>query len=184
MREYKCLSKQSYSLKEYQIIPIRDEDKYDIMQWRNDQIYHLRQSQPLTKESQDEYFRNVIQKLFEKEYPDQILFSYLENGVCVGYGGLVHINWIDKNAEISFLIRSEYELNLAFHWANFLLLILEVSFKDLCLHKIFTYAYDLRPELFEALEQSGFTREATLKEHCFYEKQYIDVVIHTKMNQM
>ena len=67
MREYKCLSKQSYSLNEYQIFPIRDEDKYDIMQWRNDQIYHLRQSQPLTKESQDNYFNNVIQKLFEKE---------------------------------------------------------------------------------------------------------------------
>ena len=54
MREYKCLSKQSYSINEYQIVPIRDEDKYDIMQWRNNQIYHLRQSQPLTKEIQDE----------------------------------------------------------------------------------------------------------------------------------
>lgn len=184
MRKYKCLSKQSYSLNEYQIVPIRDEDKYDIMQWRNDQIYHLRQSQPLTKESQDEYFRNVVQKLFEKEYPDQLLFSYLENGICIGYGGLVHINWIDKNAEISFLINNEYELNLSFHWSIFLKLIVEVSFKDLCVHKIYTYAYDLRPKLYEVLEGSGFIREATLKEHCFFENKYIDVVIHAKTNQM
>lgn len=184
MREYKCLSKQSYSINEYQIVPIRDEDKYDIMQWRNNQIYHLRQSQPLTKEIQDEYFRNVIQKLFEKEYPDQLLFSYLENGICVGYGGLVHINWIDSNAELSFLIKNEYDFNLSFHWLNFLKLIAEVSFADLCIHKIYTFAYDLRPKLFEALELSGFIREATLKEHCFYENKYIDVVIHSKTNEI
>ena len=77
MREYKCLSKQSYSIYEYQIVPIRNEDKYDIMQWRNEQIYHLRQSKPLDKESQNHYFNNVIARLFEKESPDQILFSYL-----------------------------------------------------------------------------------------------------------
>ena len=82
MREYKCLSKQTYTSNEYQIVPIRDEDKYDIMQWRNEQIYHLRQSKPLDKESQDYYFKNVIASLFEKAYPDQILFSYLENEKC------------------------------------------------------------------------------------------------------
>ena len=176
------MSKQTYSLNEYQIVPIRDEDKYDIMQWRNDQMYHLRQSHPLTKEIQDEYFSTVISKLFEKENPNQILFSYLENGNCIGYGGLVHINWVDKNAEISFLIKNE--LKLSFHWANFLKLITEVSFTDLGVHKIYTYAYDLRPKLFEALEQSGFIREATLKEHCFIDQKYIDVIIHAKTNQM
>ena len=67
MREYKCFSKQTYSINEYQIVPIRDEDRYDIMKWRNEQICHLRQSKPLDKLSQDYYFNNVIAKLFEKE---------------------------------------------------------------------------------------------------------------------
>jgi hypothetical protein len=35
---------------------------------------------------------------------ESLLFSFLKNGECIGYGGLVHINWIDQNAEISFMI--------------------------------------------------------------------------------
>ncbi len=182
MREYKCLSKPSYSLNEYQIVPIRDEDKYDIMQWRNDQIYHLRQSQPLTKESQDEYFRTVIEKLFQKEYPEQLLFSYLENGVCIGYGGLVHINWIDKNAELSYVLNTKEELNFNAHWSNFLTLIEEVAFEELQFHKIFTYAFDLRPHLYKVLEENGYQIEAILKEHSLFDNKFIDVIIHSKMN--
>lgn len=183
MREYKCLSKQSYSLNEYQIVPLRDEDKYDIMHWRNDQIYHLRQSQPLTEEIQDEYFRNIVQKLFEKEYSDQLLFSYLENGICIGYGGLVHINWIDKNAEISFIINTDLEQEFFHkHWTIFLSLIEELSFISLSLHKIFVFAFDLRVKLYEVLEMSSYINEARLKEHTYFNENFIDVLIYSKLN--
>ena len=40
-----------------------------------------------------------------------VLFNYLHNGKCIGYGGLVHINWIDKNAEVSFIMDTELEEN-------------------------------------------------------------------------
>jgi len=185
MREYKCLSKQTYSFDEFQIVPIRDEDRYDIMQWRNDQIYHLRQSNPLDKESQDHYFNTVIVNLFEKENPDQILFSLLENGECIGYGGLVHINWVDKNAEISFVMNTELE-SLFFKkiWSVFLKLIEEVSFIDLKFHKIYTYAFDLRPKLFEILKLDGYSNEAILKNHVMFQNKYINILIHSKFNKL
>ena len=121
---YKVLKTQNYAAGEYSIVPIRMEDRYLIMQWRNEQIYHLRQSKPLTEQEQDNYFNTVVAGLFEQIQPDQILFSYLEGEKCIGYGGLVHINWIDKNAEISFIINSDLE-NTFFdlHWTNFLKLI-------------------------------------------------------------
>lgn len=183
MRKYKCFSKQTYSINEYQIVPIRDEDRYDIMKWRNEQIYHLRQSKLLEKESQDKYFDTVVTKLFKVENPNQILFSYLENGVCMGYGGLVHINWIDKNAELSFIMNTKEESNFNSHWTNFLSLIEQVAFEELQFHKIFTYAFDLRPHLYTVLEQNGYDKEAILKEHCFFNKKFIDVFIHSKMNK-
>lgn len=183
MREYKCLSKQLYSFNEYQIVPIRDDDKYKIMKWRNDQLYHLRQSQPLTTESQDEYFKNVIEKLFEKDYPDQLLFSYLENGTCIGYGGLVHINWIDRNAEISFLIDSKLEeTGFKFHWGVFLRLIESVAFTGMNFKKIYTYAYNIRPQLFEVLNGNSYINEADLKEHALVNGVYFSVLIHSKFN--
>ena len=114
MRAYKCLNKQEFSSGPYTLVPIRHEDRFEIMNWRNEQIYHLRQAEPLTNEQQDWYFENVIANLFEQENPNQILFSFLKNGECIGYGGLVHINWIDKHAEISFIMNTESETKL-FH---------------------------------------------------------------------
>jgi RimJ/RimL family protein N-acetyltransferase len=144
----------------------------------------LRQKEPLTKEDQDNYFNIVVSNLFDQEHPDQILFSYLENDVCIGYGGLVHINWTDRNAEISFIMDTELERDyFEFHWKTYLNLIEQVAFEELHLQKIFTYAFDMRPKLYEALEQSGYKREARLKEHCFFDGKFIDVIIHSKIKE-
>jgi len=183
VRAYKPLSKQTFCYNEYQIVPIRDEDKYDIMKWRNEQIYHLRQSNPLDKKMQDNYFNNVITKLFNKDEPNQILFSYLENGICIGYGGLVHINWIDKNAEISFVIKTELEKkHFKKHWDIYLNLIENVAFNELNFNKIYTYAFDFRPKLYKILESNNFSKEAILRNHIKVQNNFFDIVIHSKFN--
>ena len=180
---YKSLNRQVFQIGNCKIIPIRFKDRFDIMKWRNDQIYHLRQSKLLNKDSQNLYFKNVISKLFDEYQPVQILFSFLENDICIGYGGLVHLNWIDKNAEISFVLNTKLEQNkFNFYWCKYLELIELVAFKELFLHKIFTYAYDLRPELFTTLENCGYRHEAILKEHCLHKNKFIDIQIHEKRN--
>jgi RimJ/RimL family protein N-acetyltransferase len=182
MNTYKALSQQVFSEGDYSIVPIRFEDRFDIMKWRNEQIYHLRQQKPLTKEDQEHYFSTTVASLFEQKQPNQILFSYLEGNKCIGYGGLVHINWIDKNAEISFIINTALEaLHFEFHWRNYIRLIEQVAFNEIMLHKIYTYAFDLRPQLYPIFEQSGFYEEARLKEHCYFENKFIDVLIHAKI---
>lgn len=183
MRSYKVLNKQVYASRDYAIVPIRTEDRYAIMQWRNEQIYHLRQPEPLTKEMQDAYFENVVDCLFDQEKPNQILFSYLHKDECIGYGGLVHINWVDRNAEISFVMNTELqEVNFISYWENYLTLVKRVAFLDLDLHKIYTYAFDLRPNLYKALEAGGFVQESRLKDHCFFEGKYYDVLYHGCIN--
>lgn len=183
MASYICLTQQEYTLGDYSIVPLRYEDRFLIMKWRNEQIYHLRQARPLTEEDQQRYFDNVVSKLYDTPKPDQILFSYLEKGVCIGYGGLVHINWNDRNAEISFIMDTQLESeHFQKHWSNWLTMLKEVAFDDLGLHKIYTYAFDLRPHLYSALENNGFTREATLKEHCLFQGEFKDVVIHSIWN--
>jgi hypothetical protein len=182
METYSILKNQVYSEGIYCIVPIRHQDRFDIMNWRNEQLYHLRQEKPLSVEDQNQYFNNVINKLFEVEKPNQLLFSYLENGVCIGYGGLVHVNWIDKNAEISFIMATELEeVYFNKHWVNFLNLIEQVAFKEIGLHKIYTYAFDLRPSLYLALQEAKYDEVVKLKEHCFSNGKYIDVLIHSKI---
>lgn len=176
------LNQQVYQEGDYTLVPIRHEDRYDIMRWRNEQIYHLRQNKPLTQADQDRYFSEVVSLLFYQEQPKQILFSFLEGEQCIGYGGLVHINWADRNAEVSFIMDTSLEADFfAQHWKTYLHLLENVAFTELQLHKLFVYAFDLRQHLYLALEEAGFFHDARLKEHCYFDSKFIDVVIHAKL---
>ena len=182
---YKILKKHLFRLNEYSIVAIREEDKFKIMKWRNEQIYHLRQTSLLTKTKQNDYFENIVKKQFDQTNPNQLLFSFLKNDNCIGYGGLVHINWIDKNAEISFIMNTKFEKEQFFQlWSLFLTLIEKVAFEELKFHKIFTYAFDLRPNLYKVLEKCNYKKDAILKEHCCFKNKFIDVVIHSKINNL
>ncbi len=184
MQTYKSLSNNQFVLGEYTLLPLRSEDKFLIMKWRNEQMYHLRQTKLLTEEDQENYFNNIIKQLFTEEKPNQLLFSYLQKGTCIGYGGLVHINWLDKNAEVSFLMNTANEKEFeSEHWTNFLKLIDKVAFNELNFTKIFCYAYDVRPHLYKHLLANNYLLEARLKNHYLLDDKYYDVVIHSKFRE-
>ena len=184
MREYRALTQQTYKNGEFEIVPIRHEDRIEIMKWRNEQIYHLRQSEPLTIDKQDDYFDNTITSLFNQEKPSQILFSFLHANECIGYGGLVHINWIDKNAEVSFVMDTKLEKEeFSKNWSEYLYLIEKVAFNDMNFRKLFIYAFDLRPHLYSVLEDNSYFLDARLKEHFFFNDEFKDVVIYSKLNR-
>ena len=66
---YNCLSQNEFALSDYKIVPIRYEDRLDIMKWRNEQMYHLSQDKPLTKESQENYYTKTLFHLFDNDKP-------------------------------------------------------------------------------------------------------------------
>jgi hypothetical protein len=182
MRSYKCLSVNHFKNGPYSLVPIRDEDKYEIMKWRNEQIDILRQKELLTKEMQENYFKTVINKLFNQQHPNQLLWSFLENNKLIGYGGLVHIDWESKNGEISFLIetqRSTISENFVNDFHIYLNLVKEIAKQQLNFIKIYTYAFDIRKNLYEILLQSNFIEEARLKSHVIINNKDYDVLIHS-----
>ena len=183
LKQYRTLNQQVWRKGAYSIVPIRAKDRYVIMEWRNEQMYHLRQKEKLRKENQDYYFQHVVEPLFDAVQPSQLLFSYLYEKDCIGYGGLVHINWQDRHAEISFVIKTALEKkSFGLHWFTYLNLIEAVAFIELKLHKIHTYAYDLRPHLYPILESANYALEARLKDHLLFEDGYRDILIHSKAN--
>ena len=78
MNIYRDLKRQVFSEDQYSIVPLRYKDRMDILKWRNEQIYHLRQEKLLTVIDQENYFKNIVNKLFNKNQPPQLLFSYLK----------------------------------------------------------------------------------------------------------
>ncbi|MCD6067569.1 MAG: Acyl-CoA N-acyltransferase [Bacteroidetes bacterium] len=182
MRSYQCLHINEFSEGSYSLVSIRDEDKYAILKWRNEQIDILRQQAPLTQEQQDLYFKTTVASLFEQEQPGQLLWSFLENGKLIGYGGLVHIDWINKTGEISFLTetsRNQSKDQFISDWSTYLSILKRIAKDHLHFASIHTYAYDIRPNLYIALENSGFTETKRIKGFIEINKELKDVVIHT-----
>jgi RimJ/RimL family protein N-acetyltransferase len=179
MNYYKCLKNREFANGEFRLIPIRLEDRYEIMKWRNEQIYHLRQKEQLTIEQQDAYFEKIVAKLFNEEQPNQILFSFLKNEELIGYGGLVHINWSDLNAEVSFLTKNAEELTL---WEPFLNQLKRVAFEELDLNKIYTYSYDIRQKLYPNLEAAEFLLEGVMSNNINKQNRIYDVRLHSCFN--
>ena len=180
-KSYKCLNNSTINNGKYKITPIRFEDRLDIMKWRNEQIYHLRQKEKLNKETQNIYFKITVNKLFNEKKPDQILFSYLENDKCIGYGGIVHINWVDKIGEISFIINTELESKyFEFHWKTYLNLIERIAFEDLKFEKIYAYAFDLRKNLYPILESKKYYLKNRIKNKLKLNNKWYDALIYCK----
>lgn len=179
---YKCLKNQEYKTNEFSIVTIRFKDRYKIMRWRNEQIYHLRQSNALTQLEQDEYFKNVVLNLFDQDKPEQVLFSFLKRKKCIGYGGLVHINWEKMEAEISFLMETTLEKeNFIDYWLIYLKLIEKAAFEQLELKKIFTYSYEVRPKLYDVMKQANYKKEKRIKKAKKIEDEFYDILIYYKM---
>jgi RimJ/RimL family protein N-acetyltransferase len=182
VRQYKSLRQAEFTHGDYTLTGIRDEDKYAIMKWRNEQIDILRQKEPLTTRQQENYFKNVVDKLFDEEQPDQLLFSFLEKGRVVGYGGLVHIDWTSGNGEISFITETSRNVSaeqFKRDWSTYLHLLKRLTQINLRFFKIYTYAYDIRPLLIEMLLENGFREEARLHKHILVSGALRDVLIHS-----
>lgn len=189
MRIYRCLPKQIFNKLNYQLVPLRDEDKYDIMNWRNEQMIHLRQSELLSEQAQEKYFENVVDQLFKQIKPSQLLFSFLHENECIGYGGLVHIDWDSKNAEISFITQTQRTLDPILFQSDFgvfLELIFEVAYLHLSFFKLHTTFYDIaeRKKYKEIIKSLGFVEEAKLMRHKLIMDILHDVFIysHFKVN--
>jgi carbamoyl-phosphate synthase large subunit len=158
------------------------EDRFLIKRWRNDQLDLLRQKELLTDAEQDKYFYDVILKLYEQERPAQIIFSFLMKDELIGYGGLVHIDWKARVAEISFLLETTRNNNIELfkrEFSIYLKLIKVIAFEEVKLFKINTCAFDVRNFLYPPLLENGFKEEARLRGVNVINGKRYDSVIHS-----
>jgi RimJ/RimL family protein N-acetyltransferase len=182
---YACLPVDEICLGERRLVTLRHAAMADIMHWRNAQQSVLRQREPLTPESQERYYRTVIAPSYAERLPGQVLFSYLIGEEAIGYGGLVHIAWEHKRAEVSFLVRPErastpevYEHDFGL----FLRMIQEAAFRHLKLMRLFTETYDLRPRHVRVLEAEGFEFEGRSRAHVWIDGHPVDSLMHGCLN--
>lgn len=185
MDKYICLESSFFFLDEFELRPITKKDIEEIRIWRNAQMTILRQEKYISTNEQLNYYRYEIAPEFKKKQPSKILFCFLENGNFIGYGGLVHISWIDRRAEMSFLLSVELMSDTFKYQARFekfIELIKKVAFKELRLNRLFTETYDLRDFHISVLENNGFVYEGRLNQHVRINDKFVDSIIHGCLN--
>jgi len=185
MRRYACLPRSHVEQEGFTLTSVQDEHIERIRQWRNAQMHALRQSKPIEPEEQNAYYARAIWPSMASAQPDNILLSYLHGPELLGYGGLVHISWEHRRAEVSFLLNPELthdDDRYAAWFVRFLSLLNEVAFLDLRLHKLHTEAYSHRVHHVRCIERAGFEFEGRLREHILLDGKYIDSVLHARIN--
>ena len=156
------------------------EDLFTIKNWRNEKMDVLRQKKTLTDNDQVAYWKTVSSSDHTK------LFSIKQNGVLIGYFGLVHIDYENKHAEISFLMDPKFPENTdryAELFSKAISYACRTGFESLGLHKIFTETYAFREGHIEIISENRFTQDGVLRDHIYLNEKYYDSIIQSKLKR-
>ena len=107
MNRIKVLKLKSFSTNEISVCCLRKLDIMPIRDWRNSQIKYLRQTKNNNKLEQVKYFKKVVIKDILNKIQGRYFFSILNKKMCIGYGGLVHIDWKIKIQKYLFFLKPE-----------------------------------------------------------------------------
>lgn len=178
---YSCLDRQEWVEGDYSLTPISPSAIESIRVWRNAQMDVLRQSRIISQSEQMGYFNKHIWPEMHLQHPKNILLSFFYKKDLIGYGGLVHISWENKRAEISFLLNTVDATNPNIYEQHFLIylqLIQKISFIDLNLKRLFTETYANRLHHIQILEKSGMKLEGLLRGHNIINNDFVDSFVH------
>jgi RimJ/RimL family protein N-acetyltransferase len=149
--------------------------------WRNAQMDVLRQGAIITPDMQVAYYRDHVWPEMSASHPSKILLAYEDDAGLIGYGGLVHISWAHRHAEISFLLDptlTDPDTAYAGYFRSFLSLMKSLAFDDLRFRRLYTETYAIREHHIGVLEASGFRREGVMRDHVLIDGRFVDSIIH------
>lgn len=178
---YQCMPKARLSEGRMSISAVQPRHIEHIRQWRNAQMDVLRQSSEISPAQQKAYFAAKIWPQMAVPRPSEVLVSYEEDGVPVGYGGLVHLSWENRRGEISFLLAPALAAQpdaYAVYFITYLTLIRRLAFEDLQLARVFTETYASRSHHIAILEAAGMRREGVLHHHVMIDGKFVDSIMH------
>ncbi len=167
------------------LVPVREQDLALYRDWRNMQSDFLRQSVPLNDAAQLRWYREVVLPSRETETPGLAMFSLIEDGICVGYCGLTHIDWEKRCAEVVFLVDTLRLPDTKRYQADFAWCLDElkmIAFGDLKLARLVMENHDMRPYHIETLERAGFKEEARLAGKVVKSGRTFDLLVHALGN--
>ena len=184
--EYRCLEQLPPEFDAYRVCTLRERDIQSVRVWRNAQIDVLRQAAPISALEQERYYADVVRPGFRLSRPNLILLSLLRRGSCIGYTGLMNIDWPAGRAEISFLLDPDRVDDPSIYRRDFsacLKLLSYTAFEILGFQRLFAETFDVRPLHVDILEAEGYVLEGRLRNHARVEGHLVDSLLHGLLGQ-
>lgn len=161
---------------------VQPEDIQDIRRWRNAQMEVLRQDSEISEAEQIAYFERVIWPDYASQTPKNILLTLSVENEMIGYGGLVHIDWQVRSAEVSILLRDDLAntaAELDVYWPKYLRAIKQLSADELGLLELTTEIYALRHRHVQKLEEAGFKEVGRKIDHVIVDGKAYDSILQS-----
>ena len=165
----------------YRLDMLRRADIQTVRGFRNAQMEVLRQAREITPEGQEQWFATQVEPAHAADEPPQLLVGIHCDGAFIGYGGLTHINWEARRAEVSFLVDPRRAADPDIYRRDmtaFLGFLADWSFRTLGLRRLFTETYAFRAFHISLLEKAGYRLEGRLREHIMTSAGPGDSVVH------
>lgn len=158
---------------------IENGDLEQLRQWRNDPEYRIyfREHREISAEAQLHWFENVVLPC-----KNSYMFSITFDDELVGCAGLVYVDTINRNADLSIYIgkdRLYIDDEIAPKAAN---LLIEYAFQELNLHKLWTEVYSIdnkKQHFFEKI--LNFEKEGVLSQHHYTCGKWVDSIFYGRI---
>jgi RimJ/RimL family protein N-acetyltransferase len=156
---------------------IEEEDLKQLRDWRNNAEFrrHFREHRELNMRQQQVWFEEKVVK-----DDSTLMFSIRRNedDELMGCCGLVYINWVHRNADLSLYIGWEdVYIDTQGYADESVNLLLGYGFRVLGLHKIWTELYEFDEKKKKLFDRFGFKQDGVLRQNYWSDGKWWDSVI-------
>ena len=154
--------------KNIKLRPIERSDLPIIQEWRNEQklMRYFREYRLFSLDQKESWYDSMIKD-------NRFEFFIIEGqDVPLGVAGLTYIDWVNRHADVHFYIgKDNLWIDNEFTPQAFDC-ILDYAFNKLNLNKVWAEIYSIDKLKLDFFKEKGFTVDANLREHYFYNGQY------------
>ena len=156
---------------------VEEEDLKRLQEWRNNAKFrrHFREHRELNMRQQQVWFEEKVVK-----DDSTLMFSVRRNedDELMGCCGLVYINWVHRNADLSLYIGWEdVYIDTQGYADESVNLLLDYGFRVLGLHKIWTELYEFDEKKKKLFDRFGFRQDGVLRQNYWSDGKWWDSII-------
>lgn len=150
------------------------EDLEKLRDWRNSPCVraYTREYRLLNMENQHQWFESLVNDR------NNIMFGIaIKDGSLIGVCGLTHIDWKNRNAEVSIYL-GEQKWQTKGYASDSLNTLIHYAFLELGLHRIYAVIFGYNNDSIKFFEKNGFKFDGRHREARYWNGEYHDELVY------